>query len=53
MAKSSDSNTRALRRAAKRHNSLATATLFIVATIGFCDVFLYYKVSYVILLMIE
>jgi hypothetical protein len=36
-------NARALRRAAKRHDSLATATLFVVATIGFCDVFLYCK----------
>jgi hypothetical protein len=36
-------NARALRRAAKRHDSLATATPFVVATIGFCDAFLYYK----------
>jgi hypothetical protein len=36
-------NARALRRAAKRHDSLATATPFVIATIGFCDAFLYYK----------
>ena len=41
--KSGGGNARALRRAAKRHDSLATATPFVVATIGFCDAFLYCK----------
>lgn len=34
---------RSLRRVAKRHESLATANPFVVATIGFCDAFLYCK----------
>jgi hypothetical protein len=36
-------NARALQRAAKPHNALATATPFVIATIGFCDAFLYCK----------
>jgi len=34
---------RSFRRVAKRHESLATANPFVVATIGFCDTFLYCK----------
>jgi hypothetical protein len=41
--KSGSGNARALQRAAKRHNALAIATPFVVATIGFCDIFLYCK----------
>lgn len=36
-------NARALRRIAKRRKALAIASPFIVATIGFCDAFLYCK----------
>ncbi|TVY91236.1 hypothetical protein LAWI1_G003701, partial [Lachnellula willkommii] len=36
-------NARALRRAAKRRNALATVNPFTVATIGFCDAFVYLK----------
>jgi hypothetical protein len=43
MAKSGNGNARALWRAVKRYNSLATVILFIVATIGFYNIFLYYK----------
>jgi hypothetical protein len=32
---------RSLRRVAKRHEAVATATPFVVATVGFCDAFLY------------
>jgi len=34
-------NARALRRVAKRRDALATASPFVVATIGFCDAYLY------------
>ena len=37
------SNARALRRVAKRRDALATASPFVVATIGFCDAYLYCK----------
>ncbi|TVY64190.1 hypothetical protein LSUE1_G008059, partial [Lachnellula suecica] len=36
-------NARALRRAAKRRNALATVNPFTVATIGFCDAYVYNK----------
>jgi hypothetical protein len=36
-------NARHLRRALKRHEALATASPFVVATIGFCDAYLYSK----------
>ncbi|KUJ18069.1 uncharacterized protein LY89DRAFT_668260 [Mollisia scopiformis] len=36
-------NARNLRRALKRHDALAAASPFIVATIGFCDAYLYCK----------
>ncbi|TVY64244.1 hypothetical protein LSUE1_G008934, partial [Lachnellula suecica] len=36
-------NARALRRAAKRHNAFATVNPFTVATIGFCDAYIYNK----------
>jgi hypothetical protein len=36
-------NARALRRVAKRRDALATANPFVVATIGFCDAYLYCK----------
>lgn len=36
-------NARALRRVAKRRNALATVNPFTVATIGFCDAFVYLK----------
>ncbi|CZR53305.1 uncharacterized protein PAC_03183 [Phialocephala subalpina] len=36
-------NARNLRRALKRHTALATASPFIVATIGLCDAYLYCK----------
>ncbi|TVY37206.1 hypothetical protein LOCC1_G005792, partial [Lachnellula occidentalis] len=36
-------NARALRRAAKRRNALATVSPFTVATIGVCDAFVYMK----------
>jgi hypothetical protein len=43
VVKSGSSNARAFRRAAKRHDAIATATPFVVAAIGFCDTFLYCK----------
>jgi hypothetical protein len=39
----SGGNARALRRVAKRRDALATANPFVVATIGFCDAYLYCK----------
>lgn len=36
-------NARALRRVAKRRDALATANPFVVATIGFCDAYVYCK----------
>jgi hypothetical protein len=39
--RSGGSNARALRRIAKRHDALATAFPFVVATVGFCDAYLY------------
>jgi hypothetical protein len=41
--KSGSGNARALRQAAKRHDALAIATPFVVATISFYNVFLYCK----------
>ncbi|KAE8452747.1 hypothetical protein EG329_013019 [Mollisiaceae sp. DMI_Dod_QoI] len=42
-ARAGGGNARNLRRALKRQHALATATPFIVATIGFCDDYLYCK----------
>jgi hypothetical protein len=41
--KSSNNNIKALRRVTKRHDSLATAILFIIVTVGFYNAFLYCK----------